>query len=241
MKRLFPEMNDRPDKWMSAPIFGYWILGFACIPVWLPMITAGLWGSAQVNSWVDVIYHTFNAVIVVWMLKSYAVDSFLEVQLETGKFFKTVGIAALIMLTLALELYFLFGPALGEVFPIQVMSVATTPSVLANQLPVLGILCNVVFCPIAVVGLLYVPCFAPMCCRKTWLGYLVIPLMALAPTVFEILWRGVSDYVIPTYILYLPIHFIACWTYQKANTVWAPLATLAIFNLGTSILALLPI
>jgi hypothetical protein len=241
LKRLFPEMNDRPAKWMSAPIFGYWILAFACIPVWLPLITTGLWGTAEFNSWVDVVYHTVNAAVVVWMLKGYAIESFLEVQLDPKKFFTTVGIGALLMLAFAGELWMLLGAGLWEVFPMQPMSIATAPIVMVNELPVIGTLCNAVLVPISVVGLLYVSCFAPMCCRKTWLGYLIIPLMALAPVIFEVLWRGLSDYVIPTYILQLPMHFIACWTYQKADTVWAPLATLAIFNLITSLLCLLPV
>ena len=241
MKRMFPEMYDRPDNWMPAPAICYWIFGFACIPVWLPMITAGLWGSAQVNAWVDVVYHTINALVVFAMFRSYAVESFLNVQMDKGKFLKTVGLASLVASGLVLGMYFLLGPVLWDVFPIQVMTVAAAPGVLVSELPVLGILCNVVLVPIAIVGLLYVPGFAPLCCRKPLLGYLLLPLVVLGPTVFEILWRGMSDYVIPTYILYLPIHFIACWTYQKADTVWAPIATLAIFNLVTSLLCLFPI
>lgn len=236
---IFPPMNDRPEKWMPAVLVAYWILAFAVIPVWLPMITAGLWGSAQFNSWVDVIYHAVNAVVVAGILKDYALESLLEVQLETKKFLKTVGIAALIMLPIAILL--VPGGYLGTVYPIQAMTIAAAPGVMVQQLPVIGTLCNTVLAPISVTGLLYAAGFAPMCCRKTWLGYLTLPVVLLGPVAFEILWRGLSDYVIPTYLAQLPIHFIACWTYQKTNTVWAPAATLALFNLLISILILLPL
>ena len=52
----------------------------------------------------------------------------------------------------------------------------------------------------------------------------------------DILWRGDAQLQIPLFLLNLPIHLIACWSYQKADTVWAPLATLSIFNLVTSLL-----
>lgn len=236
MGPIFPPMNDRPEKWMPAVLVAYWILAFAVIPVWLPMITAGLWGSAQFNSWVDVIYHAVNAVVVAGILKDYAWESLLEVQLDPKKFLKTVGTAVLIMLAIAILL--VPGDYLGQVYPIQPMTIAAMPGVMVKQLPVIGTLCNAVFAPISVTGLLYAAGFAPMCCRKTWLGYLVLPLVLLGPVIFEILWRGLSDYVIPTYLLHLPMHLIACWSYQKADTVWAPLATLSVFNLVTSLINL---
>lgn len=239
MKRIFPPMNDRPQKWMPAATLGYWIFAFSIIPVWLPLITDGLWGGGQFNSWLDIIYHAFNAVVIVAMFKTYAWESLLEVQMFPKKFFKTVGVAALVMLTLALGLRYLLGYYLWNIYPIQEMTIAAAPGVMVHELPVLGVLCHTVLTPISVVGLFYTVGFAPMCCRKTWLGYLVITLLLMIPCALEILWRGMSEYVIPRYLLHLPMHWIACWTYQKADTVWAPVATLAIFNLGISLLVLL--
>ena len=241
MKRIFPEMNDRPGNWMPAVLVAYWIFAFAIIPVWLPMITEGFWGSAQFNSWVDVIYHAVNAAVIVAILKEYAVESLLEVQLDPKKFVKTVGIAVMIMVSIAPVLLVASGVLMGEVYPIQSMTVAAAPGVMVEQLPVIGTLCNAVFTPISVTGLIYAAGFAPMCCRRTWLGYLTLPLVLLGPVVFEIMWRGLSDYVIPTYLLQLPMHYIACWAYQKADTVWAPVTTLALFNLLVSIIILIPL
>ena len=90
--------------------------------------------------------------------------------------------------------------------------------------------------PIAVVGLFYTVGFAPLCCRKAWLGYLVVTGLLVIPSVFDIFWRGEPELVLSMFILRLPMHWIACWTYQKADTVWAPLATLSVFNLVTSVI-----
>lgn len=241
MKRIFPPMDDRPEKWMPAAVLGYWIFAFSIIPVWLPLITDGFWGDRQFNAWLDIIYHAVNAVVVVAILKGYAGESLLEVQLYPQKFLKTVGIAVLLMLVLALSLYFLLGDYLWNFYPIQEMTIAAAPGVMVDELPVLGVLCHVVLTPIAVTGLFYAGIFAPLCCRKTWLGYLGITLLLMIPCVLEVLWRGMSWYVIPTYLLQLPMHLIACWSYQKTNTVWAPVATLAIFNLTISLSILLPL
>ena len=81
--------------------------------------------------------------------------------------------------------------------------------------------------------------FAPVCRRSRWLGYLVVTVVLALPCAFDILWRGETDFMVALFILRLPMHWIACWTYQKADTVWAPVATLTVFNLGTSLMALI--
>ena len=86
------------------------------------------------------------------------------------------------------------------------------------------------------VGLFYTVGFAPMCCRKPWLGYLMVTVLLLLPPAFDILWRGNGEYVITVFLLQLPMHLIACWAYQMADSVWAPLVTLASFNLITSLI-----
>ena len=72
-----------------------------------------------------------------------------------------------------------------------------------------------------------------------WLGYLAVTILLMLPAAFDILWRGGAALVIATYILNLPMHLIACWSYQKADTVWAPLTVLSIFNLITSLVSML--
>ena len=238
MKRIFPPMNDRPEKWLPAAALGYWIFAFWFNPFWLPLIGAGFW-DRQSGPWLDIVYHAVNAVAVVAIFKGYARDSFLEVQLDPPKFLKTVGMALLLMLVLAVAMYFYPVYKVLNAYPICEMGVAVAPGVMVENVPVVGTLCQVLLAPIAVVGLFYVVGFAPACCYKPWLGYLTVTLLLLLPPAFDILWRGDTDLVISTYLLQLPIHWIACWSYQKADTVWAPLATLSVFNLVTSLLDML--
>ena len=100
MKRIFPLMNDRPDAFMPFAAFGYWIFAFVLIPIFMPLIGDGLWTNLRAAPWLDFVYHAINAFVVVCMFKTYFGDSFLNVQLYPGKFFKTVGVALLLMLIL---------------------------------------------------------------------------------------------------------------------------------------------
>lgn len=239
MKQIFPPMYDRPENGMPFAGLAYWLFAFVGIPLFLPLIADGFWGELKFASWLEFVYHTVNALVIVFMFKSYARDSFLNVQLDPGKFFKTVGIALALMLLLALGLYFFLVPLATDVYPINELTMAISSGLMVDTLPVFGTLCHTLITPIAVVGLFYVVGFAPMCCRKPWLGYLAVTILLMLPAAFDILWRGGAALVIATYILNLPMHLIACWSYQKADTVWAPLTVLSIFNLITSLVSML--
>lgn len=239
MKRFFPIMNDDTEKGMHFALLAYWIFAFWFIPFWMPLIADGFWDNLPVVSWFEIAYHVLNGLVVVIMLKTYLVDSFLNVQMDPKGFFKIVGLSALVMLVLAAGLYYCFGPAVVNFYPLGEMTVALTSGYLVEIQPIFGTVSYSLFTPFVVVGLFYVSGFAPVCRRNRWLGYLVVTAVLAVPCAFDILWRGDAIYVIPTFIMQLPMHWIACWTYQKADTVWAPIATVAIFNLGTSIMALL--
>ena len=223
---------------MPFAILAYWIFAFVLIPLFLPMIGDGLWGNRQFSSWLDFVYHAINALAVGAMLRTYFGDSFLNVQLDTSKFFNTVGVALSLMLPLAGLLHFLRIPVVVDAYPINEMGVAVSSGVMVAELPVFGTLCHVLFTPVTVVGLFYTVAFAPACCYKPWLGYLAVTALLMLPPAFDILWRGEAEYVMQVFLLQLPMHLIACWSYQKADTVWAPLATLSIFNLITSVLGM---
>ncbi len=239
MKRFFPIMNDDTEKGMHFALLAYWIFAFWFIPFWIPLLADGFWDNFPVVSWFEIAYHVLNGVVVVIMLKSYLADSFLNVQLDPKGFFKIVGLSALVMLALAAGLRYYFGPAITNFYPLSEMTVALTSGFLVQNQPIFGTASYSLFTPFVVVGLFYVSGFAPVCRRNRWLGYVVVTVLLALPCAFDILWRGQSDLVIPIFVLQLPMHWIACWTYQKADTVWAPIATVAIFNLGTSIMALL--
>lgn len=239
MKDFFPIMNDDTEKGMHFALFAYWVFAFGVLPSWMPLLADGFWDNLPVITWFEIGYHVLNAVVVAIMLKSYLEESFFTVQLDLKSFFVIVGLAALGMLMLAAAIYFLYGHGTVDFYPVGEMMVALTSGYLVENQPIFGTICYSLFTPFAVVGLFYASGFAPACRRSRWLGYLVVTVVLALPCVFDILWRGDAGLVLSVLILQLPIHWIACWTYQKADTIWAPIATLAVFNFGSSIMALL--
>ena len=68
------------------------------------------------------------------------------------------------------------------------------------------------------------------CCRLSCVAGIT-----LIPPIVNILWRGDAAFVLIGYLVQLPIHLLACWSYQKTDNPWTPLITLVIINLLTSI------
>ena len=236
MKQLFPDMYDQPGKGMPIAALAYWGFAFVGIPFLIPLLGFGLWDNESAVCWLDFVYHTINALVVVAMFGTYFQESFLNVEVDPGKFFKTVGAALLLMLAVVAVLHFGMRINVFDAYPINEMSVAVTSGFMLEKMPVLGTVCHTLITPVVVVGLFYAVGFAPMCCRKPWLGYLVVTGLLILPVAFDIFWRGEPELVISMFVLQLPMHWIACWTYQKADTVWAPLVTLSVFNLATSLI-----
>ena len=239
MKRFFPIMNDDTEKGMHFALLAYGVFAFGVAPSWMPLLGDGFWNNLPVISWFEIAYHVLNGVVIAIMLKQYLKDSFFNVQMDPKGFSKIVGSSALVMLVLAAGLYYFLGDMILNAYPIGEMTVALTTGYLVEIQPIFGTICCSFCTPFAVVGLFYATGFAPVCRRNRWLGYVVVAVLMAVPCALDLLWRGQTELVIPNYVLQLPMHWIACWTYQKADTVWAPIATLTVFNLVTSLMALL--
>ena len=88
-----------------------------------------------------------------------------------------------------------------------------------------------VFSPVAVSCLFYATAFAPVGCRRPWLAYPVVALLIAFPRICNGMtcWNPTEELVL--YLAQLPMHLLACWSYQKTDTVWAPIAVHAAANL----------
>jgi hypothetical protein len=122
-----------------------------------------------------------------------------------------------------------------EHLPVVEMFVSHTPLFTVDLEPIFGTIALSVFAPINICTLFYCGVFAPVCYKKPWLAYLCIAVVTLIPPVINILWRGDAAFMLIGYLVQLPIHLLACWSYQKTDNVWTPLVSLVITNLLTSI------
>jgi len=63
--------------------------------------------------------------------------------------------------------------------------------------------------------------------------------LVLIASFFDIYWQlGIVGALI-VYIIRLPVHLFARWTYQKTDNIWTPMFALVGFNLLTSLATIL--
>ena len=122
-----------------------------------------------------------------------------------------------------------------ECLPIVEMSVSHTPLFTVKLQPIFGTVAMSFFAPISICALFYCSGFATICYHKPWLAYLCVAVITLIPPIIDILWRGDAAFVLGAYLVQLPVHLLACWSYQKTDNVWTPLLSLVITNLLASI------
>ena len=123
-----------------------------------------------------------------------------------------------------------------EWLPVVEMFNSHTPLFVIQLQPIVGTIVLSVFPPISICVLFYCLGFAPICEKKPWLAYLCIALITLIPPVIDILWRGQAAMTLSGYLVRLPVHLFACWSYQKTDNVLTPMLSLAITNLILSII-----
>ena len=168
-------------------------------------------------------------------------------RIDTKGFFKTVGTCVTLMITFAFFMFRLFllqgdelmAMAAFGILPLAEVDLFTLSSYVIIMNPIFGTVCMAVLVPFSISCLYYATSFAPVCCSRPWLAYIVVAVVIAFPRVCNGLtyWLPMEELIL--YLVQLPMHLLACWSYQKTDTVWAPIAVHALTNLVTSRLILL--
>lgn len=234
MKKLFPEMYDRPENRLIVTIFAYWPIIYVLLPILLRIMALGSYNQVSVLSWCEIAYNVFILLGILIFCRVYLKDSFVGVQLDPKNFFTTVAIASGLILAYAASADFHLNRT--DVLPINGAALFLFPGgvVFANHL--WGTLCMTLICPIASCCLFYATGFAPMCTRNPALGYILGAFVASLPRLLGYLTMTYYAGILPSILFQIPVHLIACWSYQKTDTIWAPIATHSIVNLIGSLL-----
>lgn len=235
MKSVFPHMYDRPET--GLPLLGgmYWGVCFMLVPFVTTLLVRDIYLHLDVISWVDIACYGLNFLVMFGLFFRYLKDSFFNVRFHFKGFVIAVAISVGLMLLLSMRL-FLWGleQDLENVlcaYPISETSVLLPASVVVLKLPVPGMICMVILAPVTVSCLFYGTVFAPVCTERRAMAYLAVAGALLLPRLFNGWWLGDWSYELSIYFLQLPLHLFACWAYQKADTIWAPIAAHSINNL----------
>lgn len=242
MSKVFPSMHSKPAKYSFFVLIVYWILLIIVLPTNLPLLAAGLWERWEISAWFQIIYYLLNALILAMFMKSYLKEEWFMVTTDFRFYLKHAGLTiamsvGIVVLTLA-TVYF-GGVSIRHMangLPLVEMTVSHTPLALLEYRPLFGTLA-VTFCtPITMCILYYCFAFAPIAYKRPWLAYLLIPVVTVLPHIVDIIWRDGAQQALSMYLIQLPVHLLACWSYQKTDNVWTPIFTLAGTNLILSLL-----
>ncbi len=238
LKKWFPLMMESLTPGYVIAIFIYWFLAFLFLPFVFTLAPAvGLRGTYGL-SWVECLFCAINSIALALIMKEYLQGSLLGVQLNFRAFAGIVGIAVGLMvlwLVVVLDIGLLSGDwyLVLNNFPISPLVLNVLPGVMASALPIWGTLCLTLLVPFAITGLFYAPGFAPVCKHKPWLAYLCVAVVLLLPALLDAFLWDWPVQKLTRYLLQLPVHLIACWSYQKTDSVLAPIVSLSVVNLLT--------
>ena len=240
MRKLFPSMNSKPEFIRIFLLWGGYVWVFVLVPLFMPFMGAGLWEDPQAIVWVEIGYHVLNGVVMLVLIASYLKDEWFMVSTDLRYYLKHIGLTVgLILGTLVLWVGTLFLSGfdfylLLESLPVGEMIVSHTPGAMIYYKPLFGTIALSLFSPFCICALFYCSVFAPVCYKKPWLAYVCVALVTMIPPVVDILWRGDALFNLCSYLVRLPVHLLACWSYQKTDNVWTPIGALMGTNLVLS-------
>lgn len=243
MKKIFPDMYNRISGGHIFCIISYCIFGLVLLPGAMPYIADGFYDNDLVLSWLELIYHVINSIVLILILRDALKDAFLDLRFSIKSTLLTVLIAVapmLVWIWVAPDVVMnfsgngYFSLISLDVFPVSPPSSMMTPGFLVTSNPLFGTLIMTLLVPFSVCGLYYATAFAPACCKKSWLGYLCVTVALLLAVLFDNRWQWNPE-VMSQFLMILPVHLLACWTYQKTDNIWSPIMTLGIFNLAASL------
>lgn len=238
MKKFFPDMLERPENEPVVLGLVYWIAAFFLIPAILTFFFLG-GREPEYEIWVVIAYHIINFVVAVLAYRLHLMDTFINVQINTKEILSTATICAVVIVAVRFaigEIIRLTGDAFlysvsFSTMPITEADFLFFPAAILEMQPLWGFLCFILMTPLTVSCLLYGCVFAPICVKKPWLAYVVTIVLALAQKLMIFACFHSYEEQTALFWLQLPMHLIACWSYQKTDTIWTPIAVHMIANL----------
>lgn len=226
---LFPEMFDCPEK-NTVTVGGVlWFVVIALCPVVLLFFGNG---DLSAMTWWELGCHGVSFLAVVVVFFGFLKNSLLEALGRRKKFFGMVMISSVVMIlatiTINLICIILSGP--NWIFPYGALEVQPTGAMIATN-PWATLVYFVLLAPVTNACIYYAVHFAPECCNGRPHPYMKMIAILAAPRLFMILAFGDFGNQLALFITQLPIRMVACWSYQKSDTIWVPILSHSLMNL----------
>lgn len=247
MKKHFPLMMNAPEKGIGFAAFIYGVLCFFSVPFLILLFMHQLLNDPIILSWIEIGYPVFNFFILIPMYRQYLSDSLFEARIDWKRIAEIVAICAIVIVGLFVGLVQLFPLVASEelllvlnnMVPVTEMDLFWTSGSVVATFPLWGTLCMVLIVPFVTVLIYYASFFASICCDRPWVAYLVVIVVTALPRIANATTFWAPEPQMILYFTRLPIHLLSCWTFQKTDNVWTPIALHMVVNLVSSLLFLL--
>lgn len=248
MKRLFPHMYERPEDQQIMVSLFYSGFAFIGVPFILYLMVWGMNDDIAFLVKCELIFHVVNFLAAIGIFRPLLSYAWLTFRIDLKKCVGTALLGAFLICAVFGTLFYLsywvssdalFVGAIGSL-PVSCKELYLLSTDQVLNAPPFGTLCMSLLAPVSVSLLLYATVFAPGCVHRPWLGYLLAALLPAIPRLVDLLTFWSGSEALTLYLAQLPAHMIACWTYQKTDTVWTPILTLSAANLiGCTVLIFL--
>lgn len=247
MKNLFPVMMDRPEKGASFGVIIWGVFCFLLLPSWVFFFMVGMWDDPVAMTWCEIVFNVANVFIIGFLYKNYFSDSTFMAKVNWQNIARIVAICVAIIFGVYFAVYHILSVFASQellltllgMLPIAAADVYCLGSNVVYFNPLFGTLCMVLVAPFITCGFYYASTFAPICCSRPWLAYPVTAFVLALPRIASAMnyWDPTGEMIL--YFAQLPIHMLACWSYQKTDNVWTPIALHMVINLAGSLLILI--
>ena len=233
-----PLLLDCPDKQIYISALIYSVVTFFTFPFLMLLFSINVVDPA-VLVWYELIYHAINFGVVLKLYKEYLRDAFDLFCARKKEIFGVVKTAVIAMLVV-IGLWYLLARltnweplviALLGSLPLSEMDIFLLSADIPYLNPIPGTIAMVLLTPLVCTCLYYSVAFIPACNVRPWLGYVLVALLLAFPRLCNAFtqWDPATEMIL--YFAQLPIHLIACWSYKKADSIFAPILVLTIANL----------
>ena len=239
MEKHFPLMMNSPEKGTGFAAFVYGMACFFSVPYLLLLFMHQMMYDAEVMCWVEIGYHVLNFIVVISLYRQYLADSVFEAKLDWKRNAEIVAICAIVIVGFHIALMQIFplisgremALVLESMLPMTEMDLFWSGTSVVVTNPLWGTLCMVLITPFVTVLIYYASGFASFCCERPWLAYLMVAVVTALPRVANAVTFWIPDEQMILYFARLPIHLLSCWTFQKTDNVWTPIALHMVMNL----------
>lgn len=237
MNHHFPTLMERPDNGNIFASLIYEVVAYFSVPFLLLLLLQGAQNDGKIVSVIEVAYHALNFFVALFIYREYLTDTFADIRYNFKRLLHTSSVNMALILLYVLVLHALFGMDRGITnllayggLPLTEVELFILPSSLVLTRPVLGTLCLVFLAPLAISCLYYATVFAPICYTRPVLAYVAVAAFLAFPRFCNAstYWDPVTEWTL--YFTQLPIHLLACRSYQMSDSIWAPILTHTVVN-----------